>query len=337
MRHFSHTPSAQAQVVQNVSAGIRAFVVGGGKARYDGIDPRSGAKRYKAVTKTQDQVLESLSKPIPNLGSSLEFRFSPIVTALDSSFSPSASTLNTSGLLDTLATDFARALRDLSVILTDLRRLASLGDLPLTLTNTPTGPTLVVRFPGCDAKAVESLCDEVGVRRGVVKEDEAWHGDKAAEMALLFPFASTSDATSEAADEYFEPAAAAKCEPEKLDWRHMLSPSERRSDVPPYSNTLSNISTFTELVHQDPTTNLTPLESPEGYESLRASDFGSEDPLCDNFHYHHQQQQQQTEADLRSKSTTTTERVAASEEFEGLEGIYKFLRECERARREGGR
>jgi len=319
VRHFSHTPSAQAQVVQNVSAGIRAFVVGGGKARYDGIDPRSGAKKYKAVTKTQDQVLESLSKPIPSLGSSLEFRVSPIVTALGPSFSPSTSTLNTSGLLDTLATDFARALRDLSLILTDLRRLASLGDLPLTLANTPTGPTLVVRFPGCDAKAVESLCDEVGVRRGVVKEDEAWRGDKAAEMALLFPFASTSDAISESADEYFEPAAT-KREPEKLDWRHMLSPSERRS-VTPYSNTLSTITTFTELVHQDSI--LTPLESPEGYESLRASDFGSEDPPMSYHHY------QQSDVDLRSKSTER----CASEEYEGLEGIYKFLRECEQARR----
>lgn len=317
MRHFSHTPSAQAQVVQNVSAGIRAFVVGGGKARYDGIDSRSGAKKYRAVTKSQDQVLESLSRPAPCLGSSLEFRVSPIVTALGSSFSPSASTLNTSGLLDTLATDFARALRDLSLVLTDLRRLASLGDLPLTLTHTPSGPTLVVRFPGCDAKAVESLCDEVGVRRGIVKEDEAWRGDKAAEMALLFPFASTDDAMSDTGDEYFEPATV-KREPEKLDWRHMLSPSERRSATA-RSEISSGMTTFTELGNYNPI--LTPLESPEGYESLRASDFGSEDPPMD---YH-----QQPEAGLHSKGSERS----ASEEYEGLEGIYKFLTECEQARR----
>ncbi len=318
VRHFSHTPSAQAQVVQSVGAGIRAFVVGGGKARYDGIDPRTGAKKYKAVTKTQDQVLEKLSNPAPCLGSALEFRVSPIITALGPSFSSSASTLNTSGLLDTLATDFARALRDLSLILTDLRRLATLGDLPLTLTHNPTGPVLVVRFPGCDARIVESLCDEVGVRRGVVREDEGWRGDKAVEMALLFPFASTADAMSDARGAYFEQAAP-KREPEKLDWRHMLSPSNHPSATAP--SELSSVTpTFTELVNQDPV--LTPLGSPEGYESLRDSDFGSEDPRLGDY-------------DCRAEGAR--ERCGSgrggSEEFEGLEGIYRFLRECEHARR----
>ena len=301
-------------MVQNVSAGIRAFVVGSGKARYDGIDARTGAKKYKAVTNTQDQVLEKLSKPAHCVGSNLEFRLSPTITAF-SLYSSSLSGLNTSGVLDTLATDFARALRDLSLILADLRRLSSLGDLPLTFSSTPAGPTLVVRFPGCDGKTVESLCDEVGVRRGVVREDEGWRGDKAAEMALLFPFAATGNAVSEAGDAYFERATAR--EPDTLDWRHMLSPSER--PVTLRSEISSGMTAFTELAREPV---LTPLGSPEGYESLRNSDFGSEDPYCCH-------PDVEAGPDLHSQGSER----CASEDYEGLEGIYKFLKECDQARR----
>ena len=305
VRHFSHTPSAQAQVVQNVSAGIRAFIVGGGKVRYDGVDARTGAKKYKAVTKTQDKVLEKLSEPVCYLGSSLEFRLSPTITALGPSFpstSSSTLTLGNSGVLDTLSTDFARALRDLSLILADLRRLASLGDLPLTLTPSLRGPILAVRFPGCDSETVESLCDEIGVRRGFVREDEGWQGDKAAEMALLFPFASTEDGMSEVGDEYFEHR-----KPEQLDWQHMLSPAAKRSM--PSRSSISTAMTFTDVEHVQ----ATPLDSEEGYESLGNSSEGL--GYCD------------------AVEPVDRRHPRGSEDYEGLEGIYRFLRECDEARR----
>jgi hypothetical protein len=44
----------------------------------------------------------------------------------------------------------------------DLKRLSSLGDLPVTLEQKS---ILRVRFPGCAAETVERLCDEVGVQR----------------------------------------------------------------------------------------------------------------------------------------------------------------------------
>ena len=306
--------------MQNVSAGIRAFLIGGGKAHYDGVDARTGAKKYKAITRTQDQVLEKLSKPAPVLGSTLEFILSPTITALGPSFTTSnTTTLNTFSLLDTLSTDFARALRDLSLTLADLRRLASLGDLPITLSCTLNGPTLVVRFPGCDAKIVGSLCDEVGVKRGVVREDEGWREDKAAEMALLFPFANMDDSLSEDGDAYFEGAGAR--EPEGVDWRCMLSPSERSVTV---RSEISSDMTSTELVPRGPI--LTPLDSPEGYESLRDSDFSSDEgpgyPLQHNTNT-------EQETDMFSQSSEKDR----SERYEGLEGIYRFLRECEDARR----
>ena len=313
-------------MVQNVSASIRAFVVGGGKARYDGVDKRTGAKRYRAVTKTQDQVLEKLSKPTPAFGSSLELRLSPTITALCPSLSSvTTTTLNTPALLSTLSTDFARALRDLALTLNDLRRLASLGDLPLTLTYTTTGPVLVVRFPGCDAKSVECLCDEVGVKRGVVREDEGWRNDKGAEMALLFPFASSSEAVSEVGDNYLEKGVAAKRD--EVEWRHMLSPRAEIRPVTTLDELLSDMIS-TELVSLNPI--LMPLEDPEGYESLRGSDFGSEGAPVYGYHHHpHHQSYNHDDIDLNPKSSER----AGSEEYEGLDGIYKFLTECDEVRR----
>jgi len=68
----------------------------------------------------------------------------------------------------------------MSAIFQDLRRLSSLGDLPITLADTN---TLRVHFRGCDAELVNRLCDEVGVCRGVVHEDERFAFDKLAPSA----------------------------------------------------------------------------------------------------------------------------------------------------------
>src|SRR5271170_394506 len=53
VRYFSHSPAAPAEVVNNVSQAVRAFWLSGQKAHYDGINPRSGEKRYKAVSELQ--------------------------------------------------------------------------------------------------------------------------------------------------------------------------------------------------------------------------------------------------------------------------------------------
>ncbi len=333
-RHFSHTPGAQAQVIHNVSAGIRAFFVGGGKARFDGVDPVTGEKRFRSVSATEDGVYTQWESPISSSmkGTNLEFKISPTITALCPSFSPDKSSfdmtsLNDIDFLSTLTSDFARAIQDLSLILTDLRALSAFGDLPIFLTHTPTGPMLSVRFPGCDADLVSRLCDEVGVRRGVVVEDEGWHAaqigkpgqaEKDVEMALLFPFApnDTPSLPSEGGGYYFtDPSQRRRRrQPEYLDWRSMLSPSQR--------------SQYTaQSLHDDYSVEDVTLKSRDlhahspisGYESLQDSDFASEDP------YLH------TESPVKTATTHRTR--AESGEYEGLEGIYKFLQVCEEAKR----
>ena len=319
-------------MVHNVSAGIRAFFIGGGKARFDGVDPVTGEKRFRSISVTEDAVYTQWESPISSCakGTNLEFKISPTITSLLPSFSTDKpgsdkTSLNDVDLLSSLTSDFARATQDLSLILLDIRALSAFGDLPICLTHTPTGPTLSVRFPGCDADLVSRLCDEVGVKRGVVVEDEGWytgHAEKAGqaekdvEMALLFPFAPNGahSLSSEGGAYFSSNLVQQERQPERLDWRHMMSPSQR--------------SRYTaESLHDDGSVEAMTLTSPDlhahspmsGYESLAESDFASEDPYFN------------TTSPV--KATVPQRTRAESGDYEGLEGIYKFLQVCEEARR----
>ena len=297
---------------------MRAFLVGGGKARFDGVDPVSGEKRFRSVSHTEDAVYTQWESPLAKSkrGTNLDFKISPTVTALSPIFSSAdlqpqfyTLSLNDAGLLDTLATDFAEALKDLAAVLADLRVLSSFGDLPISLITSSSGPLLRVRFPGCDGDLVSRLCDEVGVRRGLIVEDEAWNIEKDVEMALLFPFAPMDgdDTKSESDDgrAYFESKPLKQShQADDLEWRHMLSPAVH---TPPRTESLH--------IHSTIYTPPQKINTPSGYESLRDSDFASEDP------YYH----------LSSPSVKAS--TTPSADFEGLEGIYKFLQECEESRR----
>jgi len=198
-RYFSHTPAAPAEIINNVSAGVRAFWLSGQKAQFDGVNS-AGEKKYRNVTNLQEEAgrkMQSVSRNAP--GSFIDFKLNPTITALTplgasfpfgTSMQQSAPSLNTEGFLEVLSVDFARALKDVAAIMNDLKRLSSLGDLPITLEQKS---ILRVRFPGCDSGTVERLCDEVGVQRGIIHQDEDFDSSAGTRMALLFPFASTSE------------------------------------------------------------------------------------------------------------------------------------------------
>ena len=280
----------------------------------------TGEKRFRSVSATEDAVYSQWESPVSSSrkGTTLELKLRPPITAICPPLSSEKSTFDTISindidLLSTLTSDFARAIQDLSLVLTDLRALSAFGDLPISLTHTPTGPILRVRFPGCDADLVSRLCDEVGVRRGVVVEDEGWHtaqAEKDVEMALLFPFApnATSSFPSEGGEYYFTKPVQRKRQPEQLNWRNMLSPSQQSQ------------CTAQSPVHEHHSVeeDMTPKSPPiSGYESLRESDFASEDPYFPT-------------------ASPVTHKARANEsvgEFEGVEGIYRFLRVCDEARR----
>jgi len=270
-RAFSHTPAAPAEIVNNVSAAVRAFWLSGQRAQYDGISS-AGERKYRNTTICQEEAgrkIQSVSRNSP--GSFIDFYIHPTVTALSplSAFSNSMdpfTNLNTEGFLDVLSVDFSRALKDLAATMNDLKRLSSLGDLPISLEQKS---ILRVHFPGCDAESVDRLCDEVGVQRGVVRQDPNFNDSVGYQVALMFPFA----------------------------------PSSQHSLYSPAGSLRSQTGHDFEEVGLD-----SPLENPwlEGYES--GSDTGSEFFPKPSEH-------------------------PKSSDYEGLEGIYRFLEQCDNARR----
>lgn len=294
VRHFSHTPAAPAQVVQNVSQAMRAFWLSGQRARFDGTGP-NGEKRYRAVSTAQEdarvRMVKAMRSHRPAPGAFVDFKISPTVTALSPlggvmmalggaeeqvAAAAGAASLNTEGFLDVLSVDFARALKDLAAVMTDLKNLAGLGDLPVLLEK---NSVLRVRFPGMDAESVERLCDDVGVKRGVVGQDPDFDASPAVEVALRFPFAPDAGV-----DTLTSPGGSLRS--------RGSGPSSSSSDV--------EEAFIVDEYEENPW--LLPSESePEGYESMSPPVLSSSGEHC-------------------------------SDDFEGLEGIHRFLEECDRAR-----
>jgi hypothetical protein len=297
-RYFSHGPAAPAQVINNVSQAVRAFLLGGQKAQFDGVNPNNGEKRFKTVTALQDQVNRTLNKvPKATPGSYISFNINPTVTALTplkavkgfTSFAQEKDSLNNEGLLDVLSVDFSRAVKELAAVLKDLQRLSELGDLPISYEHS----TLKVHFPGVDASSVETICNDLEVQRGVVGQDEDFDSFVGTDIALLFPFA-PSRSPSECS--FFDkPVTGRQHVQPVIDWQHMLTPSSMTSDA--YSthseHSFDDLADFTE----EPNPWLS-FSSPSGYESLHTSEA--------------------EEMDMHTPM-----------EYQGLEGIYRFMAQCE--------
>ncbi|KAF2667794.1 hypothetical protein BT63DRAFT_441361 [Microthyrium microscopicum] len=196
-RYFSHTPEAPAQVINNVSQAMRAFMLGGQKIQYDGMDRRIGEKRFKSVSALQEKAQQKMNGiPRATPGSFIDFNVNPTITALAPSTmsaiagyqpaqSTSLETLHTEGLLDILTVDFSRALKELTLVMADLQSLSSLGDMPISYEQN----RLRVHFPGVDPETVESIAAELEIKRGVVGQDPDFDTFVGTEIALLFPFA----------------------------------------------------------------------------------------------------------------------------------------------------
>ena len=263
-RYFSHGPAPATEVIQNVSQAVRAFYLGGKKAQYDGSsNGLCGGKRWKSVSQTQHSALQTMKGlPMQTPGSWVEFKVNPTITALTSlshvagsgdakdAFCGSGDHLNSTGLLDALSVDFSRALKDLSVIMLDFKKLSGLGDLPITYCDTN---TLRIHFPGCDAETVERICQELDVKRGVVLQDELFDTYAGTEIALLFPFAPSAEASDQDTGSLFY----TQPQLDKQVWQDAYSTQSEQSfeqiSAPPDVNPW--------LSSDD--------DSPEGYESMK--------------------------------------------------------------------
>ncbi|KAK2825706.1 hypothetical protein FQN49_007446 [Arthroderma sp. PD_2] len=304
-RYFSSSPTSPAQVVHNVSVAMRSFWLSGQRVRFDGIDKRTGAKKYKVVTALQQEAGRKMDAiPPAASGSYVDFKVSPTITALgcfksmqkDSSASADEqATLNSAGLLDLLSGDFARVLKELAAVLNDLKKLATLGDLPISLQDQS---TIRVRFPGCDAETVELLCIEAGVQRGVVGQDADFESRNGADMALLFPFAPSHQHSESGSNLRDSPLMRT---PENVNWREMMLSNGSLSPfgTPEKDFSLLNLSEENPWARQ-----------PSAFSSVGISELGDREFF----------------PDIRYPTPTASE-------YGGIEGVCKFIEECNRASR----
>jgi len=316
-RYFSNAPAAPAQVVTNVSAAMRAFFLSGQKARFDGIDPITGEKRFKVVTKLQDKAQGRMAAlPRDASGSYVDFQLSPIITAFGQLKCPTqedaadkvtgTTTLNSEGLMNLLAVDLARAVKGFAGVMNDLNRLSTLGELPVSMHDKS---TIRVRFPGCDADQVARLCDEVGVQRGRISQDEDFDRRNGAELALLFPFAPSVPPTP-VTELYTIHDASRDKRGEELDWRRMMSVDGSSLTTQPSNLTHpTNELSFedVELFEKNPWRS---SSSGSGYSSINISELGDRAFFPD---------------------LAESEVPNSTSEYEGVQGIYRFLEECNRA------
>ncbi|KAI5369910.1 Putative stationary phase protein [Septoria linicola] len=302
-RYFSHGPAVQSQVVQNVSQAMRAFFTQGRKAQYDGTNSH-GDKRFRAISTLQEETSrKTRTVPTATPGSWIDFQINPTITALtplssvvgyNLSQRSEKHSLHTEGLLDVLSADFSRALKDLAAILNDLKRLSALGDLPITYQK----DHLRVHFPGCDADSVERLCEELNVQRGTVYQDPSFDAFAGTEIALLFPFAPSNEPSSMSDYSHGADLYDYQTKPMMASQRHVISLDDMLSSASAYS-TQSNTG-FEDILEEEQLSNPWLSSSPE-FQSIDSRSYGSHkhDPL----------------------------------EYQGFEGIYRFIEELDSVRR----
>lgn len=317
-RYFSHTPAAPAQVVQNVSQAMRAFWVSGKRARYDGTDAH-GRPSYKAISALEEDMARKLAVPtMPKMapGAFVDFPLNPTITALAplvglsgvttaaAANTKAAVTLGTEGFLDVLSVDFARALKELSAIMNDLKRLASLGDLPVLL-DQDEGTVLRVRFPGVDAETVDRLCEDLGITRGLVGQDPGFDLAMGTFAALRFPFAPDTPESlysSAAEDMLTSPGGSLRSH---QSWLSSEEDEDELRDVFDYYDAAGT--------GANPWLASFPASSARSGVNFDAAAAADEDGY----------------ASMSPPVLSSGEHM--SQEFEGLEGIYRFLEECDRA------
>jgi len=297
---------------------MRAFAIGGHKVQYDGMDSMTGEKRFRSVSALQDKThkkIKSLPKATP--GSFIDFNVNPTITALAPlgsvpGFPPAGErmeTLNADGLLDVLSVDFARALKELLIVLDDIKSLSDLGDLPITYHKS----RLRVHFPGCDAATVENLMEELGLRRGTIGQDPEFDAFVGTEIALLFPFAPSKSGSEYS---FYKQPVEIRQSPKPVhrpvnpyieDYYEALqvpdSPILGNLPSPDFSTMSdSGLELFEDLNEEE----LNPwLSSPSGYDTIRSSEF-------------HDSGQRPTEPN-------------APLEYQSLDGIYRFIDMCDNA------
>lgn len=271
-RYFSHSPAAPAQVMSQVSAAMRAFLYSG-KGQMDSHRWRHGGKLGVRAQLAASMALENAP------GAYVDFDLSPTITCISPLGRSSRCSIENEEFLEDLSTDLGAMVGALVAINADIRRLSALGDLPVSLAGL-NGHILRVHFRGCEKDFVERLCDEVGIKSGVVHEDERF----------AFAFLAPSLAGAGAAD-----------------WRDMMA-----ANSPPLSSTYSEDGFLDAGL---------PSSTPP-------SRISGSDSLGEDYYF----EPAQRPVMVNSPSPGYHSGTNSSADYSGLEGIHRFLAECEEYR-----
>jgi len=250
-RYFSHQ-TAPAQVIAQVSQAMRAFILSGKDMSY------YAAKRRNDRTYIKGQIqLHLLAASTDRLapGAYIDFHISPTLTCLSATDPVGYTCLDNTrgGFMEELDVDLNQAIRDISIVYQDLRRLSSLGELPISLVSSN---TLRVHFRGCTADLVTNLCDEVGVFSGVIHEDERFAYDK------LLPAESSANGVN------WKEMLSSESELEATDWEFERYSISSHDDGNIYNENLDQYSNEIESPHwEDSAEELYDEIEPGGYSS----------------------------------------------------------------------
>lgn len=295
-RHFSHGPAPQAQVVQNVSQAIRAFFISGNKAQFDGVSPTTGEKRYKAVSSLQDESGRKMrSIPHSTPGSWVDFPINPTVTALTQLNGLAGFSSDSSDSVDHLNTDGL-----LNVLSVDFSR--ALKDLAAVLNDLKRLSELgdlPITYEGTSLRVHFPGCDADTVER-MCEELNITRG-------------------TVTQDEAFDAFAGTE-----IALLFPFAPSEGTSDCESlfdYGPAPTKQSPFMHLEDM-----LTPSESAREYSTH--SDSGLEDVLAENPWLSDPSGFESVHSCSESHSDKGNPL-----EYQGIEGIYRFLEQCDATRR----
>jgi len=170
-RYFSSSPAAPAQVIGQVSSAMRAFMLNG-KGQFDSYYRVGGKKSNIAVRAQIAASLAAQNAP----GAYVDFDLAPTWTCI-SPMRRTKTSLEDAVFMNSLSADFGAMVGNVTAVYADVQKLCTLGDLPVSVAGSD-ATILRVRFNGCDRDYVERLCSEMGVKRGIVHEDERFAFDK---------------------------------------------------------------------------------------------------------------------------------------------------------------
>jgi len=308
-RFFSHGPASPGEVITQVAQAMRAMAMGGKNAADEYRNYRNGGK-----VSVRAQLASRLAQDETAPGAYVDFHMAPTFTCLSRL---SKNSISNPGFMAALDEDFTEIVNDVATVWSELQKLATLGDLPVSLAKDKED-TIRVYFAGCDREIVERLCNEVGVSRGVVGEEDRFAFELLMPTLEMKPFLESPGGSLHAIQPVPPPQGAHGT---GLYWQDMLSDS-------------SCASQDGEMTEEG--TEYTPAISVDGYmfsgssvsglspgqwESSEGSSGAMFPPLMPT----------RAEAQLASPPQHTGPVPDL-----GLEGLQRFLQECEEYER-GGR